>query len=123
APYNLPNDWYAVYAEAVDDSGGTSDWDDASIHVVATTPRAVRIAAPRDGSFAAPATVVLVAVTDDLDGDDPVAKVEFLANGALVATAPSANGANGEYAAAWRNVAAGSYAVVARLTDTYGSTV
>ncbi len=121
-------DSYFVWAEAIDDSGGigTSEW--SRIRVLPTTPRTIRIVAPGEvgnGSaaiFRAPATIVLRAVDSGGNGTDPVSRVEFIADGSVVATVNSPNGSDGEYVGVWKNVPAGTRNLVARLTDTGGST-
>ncbi len=126
-PYG-PAQYYYVWAEATDSSGevGTSEW--SAVEVLPSAPRTIRILAPGDvnqGSpavFHAPATVVLRARDENGEGSHPVAKVEFIADGGVVATLNSANGSDGEYVGVWRGVSTGTRTLVARLTDTSGST-
>ena len=81
----------------------------------ANDPPSVSLTSPADGSiFAAPATVPLAASASD--GDGSVNRVEFLANGVLVAADTTA-----PYSSSWGNVGAGSYSLVARATDDDGA--
>jgi hypothetical protein len=68
--------------------------------------------------FRPPATVLLSAASSV--GSASVSKIEFIANGSVIATVTAPNPSDDEFKALWRNVAAGSYAVTARLTDTLG---
>ena len=119
---------YFVWAEATDNSAevGVSDW--AQVRVLPTTPRTIRIVAPGEinqGSpalFRAPATIVLRAMDAGGENTEPVAKVEFMVEGNVVATVGSANGSAGEYVAVWKNAPVGAHTLVARLTDVGGST-
>ena len=72
---------------------------------------AVTLTSPAAGStFSAPATVGLAATADD--GDGSIAKVEFYANGALVASDVTS-----PFEATMSNVAPGSYLLMARAID------
>lgn len=66
------------------------------------------------GYTVAPATLGLSATAGDTDGT--IARVEFFANGGLIATDWSA-----PYAHSWTNVAAGTYSVFARAYDDRGN--
>ena len=82
----------------------------------ANGPPSVALTSPAAGStYAAPATVPLAATAADVDGS--VTRVEFLANGALVATDQSA-----PYSYSWSPVSAGSYSLTVRATDNGGAT-
>jgi chitodextrinase len=75
----------------------------------------VSLTSPAGGStYPAPATVPLAASA--ADGDGSVSRVEFLANGTLVATDTTA-----PYSYGWGNVGAGTYNLVARATDDDGA--
>lgn len=75
----------------------------------------VTLTSPATGStYVAPATVALAATADDTDG--VVAKVEFFANGALVATDTAS-----PFETTWSNVAAGSHLLMARAIDNLGA--
>ena len=62
------------------------------------------------GNYTAPASVTLAANASDSDGS--VTQVEFLANGAVVATVVAA-----PFTATWSNVPAGTYSITARAWD------
>ena len=80
------------------------------------TPPSVALTSPADGSsYVAPASVSLAASASDADGS--VSRVEFMANGTLVATDTTA-----PYSYSWTNVAAGSYTLTARAVDDAGAT-
>ena len=120
---------YDIWAEATDNSNAVSASDGAVVTVLQSTPRTIAITAPysdpngtRPIIFAPPATIVLTAVSPEVDFD-AIAKVDFVADGTVIATVASANGSNGEFVTVWRNVPAGTKSVTARLTDVFGSTV
>jgi hypothetical protein len=105
---------YSLVAVATDDRNGSTTSGIVRVTVDPNVLPTVSLTAPTaNASFAAPASIALQATASDTDGT--VAKVEFLANGALVgsATAPP-------YAITWNNVAAGSYSLTARATDNAG---
>ncbi len=64
------------------------------------------------GTYTAPASIALSAAASDTDG---IAKVEFFAGTQLIGSATVA-----PYTVTWSNVAAGSYNITARATDTLG---
>jgi hypothetical protein len=73
----------------------------------------ISLTSPTGGAeFNTPVNVQLVASATD---DGTLRKVEFFANGALVATKNEA-----PYSAAWVNVPAGTYSITARATDDAG---
>ena len=74
----------------------------------------VTLTSPAAGTtYTAPATVALAAAAADSDGQ--VAKVEFYANGALVATDTAS-----PFEVTWSNVAAGTHLLMARAIDNLG---
>ncbi len=78
-------------------------------------PPTVVLTAPADGaSFTAPATVAITATASDPDG--AIVEVEFLADGAVLASDGSS-----PYSYSWNNVPAGSYTLTARATDNGGA--
>ena len=86
-------------------------------HVVdaPNVPPSVSVTSPAAGStYSAPATVVVAAAADDSDGS--IGKVEFYANGSLVATDVTS-----PFEATWNNVAPGSYLLMARAIDDRGA--
>jgi hypothetical protein len=93
-------------AQTVDFGGGTST----------NTPPRVSITSPANGAgFTAPANVTIQAQATDSDG--AVARVDFLSNGAQVGSDTSA-----PYSMSLTSLAAGSYSIVARATDSLGAT-
>ncbi|MEO7271708.1 MAG: Ig-like domain-containing protein [Vicinamibacterales bacterium] len=76
----------------------------------------VSLTSPADGaSYAAPATIAVTATAGDSDGS--VSKVDFLANGSVVATDTTA-----PYSATLSNLGAGGYVLTAIATDNAGAT-
>ena len=75
----------------------------------------VTLTAPGDGqAFAGGLPIALAATASDTDGS--IAKVEFLANGTVVATATTS-----PYNASWTPAAPGSYTIAARAIDNVGA--
>ncbi|HMP84526.1 MAG TPA: Ig-like domain-containing protein, partial [Verrucomicrobiota bacterium] len=78
-------------------------------------PPTVTLTSPANGAvFSAPANISLRASASDSDGS--IAKVEFFANGVLVATDTSS-----PYSATWGSVSAGNYSITAKATDNNGA--
>ncbi len=78
------------------------------------TPPVVTITNPAvNAVFSAPATLTLKAAASDSDGS--VSKVEFFANGTLIATDLSS-----PFSVPWTNVPASFYTLTARVTDNVG---
>ena len=74
-------------------------------------PPSVRITEPATGAtFTAPASIAIAADASDSDGS--VVRVEFLSNGAVIATDTAA-----PWSFTWNGVPAGSYAIAARAID------
>jgi peptidoglycan/xylan/chitin deacetylase (PgdA/CDA1 family)/regulation of enolase protein 1 (concanavalin A-like superfamily) len=87
----------------------------ARLTVIAPGSAGVSITAPADGtSYLAPATVSISANATAAIGA-VVSKVEFFAGTNLVGTATAA-----PYSVTWNDVAAGSYSLIARSTDSKG---
>jgi len=108
---------YAVTATATDNLGGKTTTASKNVTIAANVPPAVNVtssAAQTLDAGNAPKTLTLTASASDTDG---IAKVEFF-NGATKlgedTTAP--------YQFSWVGVAAGSYTITAKATDTVGST-
>lgn len=75
----------------------------------------VSLTGPTAGAtYIAPASIALAATAADSDGG--IAKVEFLSGSTLLGTDTTS-----PYAMTWSGVAAGSYALTARATDTLGA--
>src|SRR5207244_2815949 len=82
----------------------------------ANSPPSVTLTAPAAGaSYTAPATINLTA-SASASGSASIGKVEFYAGSTLVGSATSA-----PYTASWSNVAAGSYTLTAKATDSLGA--
>ncbi len=118
APYaftwtNVPGGTYSLTARATDDKGavGTS----AAITVRVNKPPTASVTAPaNNSSFVAPVNVTLQASATDADGT--IARVEFLRNGALLATDTAA-----PYSFVWNNAPIGAHAITVRATDNLGA--
>lgn len=112
---NLAAGSYTLTAQATDNRGGATM--SAPVSITVGPPNAlplVQLTAPAaNASFVTPATIAMTAVASDPDGT--IAKVEFLRNGVVEATATTA-----PYAATLTNVAAGTYSLAARATDDRG---
>lgn len=84
---------------------------------ITVMPPSVSITAPAEASlFPAPATISITTATT-VGSDDTVSRVDFFAGKSLVGSATTS-----PYALTWRNVAAGSYSLTARVTDSSGAT-
>jgi hypothetical protein len=86
-------------------------------------PPSVTLDQPANGAtFTAPATVNLSATPSDSDGS--VSKVEFFSTvpGSLGSTVKLGEDTSSPYTFQWNNVAAGTYAITARVTDNQGVT-
>ena len=104
---------YSLTAKATDDKGAVAT--SAAITVKVNKPPTARLTAPGAGAaFVAPASVTLQASATDADGT--VAKVEFLANGAVRATDTTS-----PYSYTWSNVPVGTHVLAARATDNLGA--
>ena len=120
APYTVP--WtglaagnYTVVAVAFDDRNASTASDAVHISVDANASPSVSLTSPYAGSsYVAPAMVSLAASATDSDGS--ITRVDFLADGTLVASATAA-----PYLATWNAAAAGNYALTARATDNAGA--
>ncbi|HET8539377.1 MAG TPA: Ig-like domain-containing protein [Anaeromyxobacter sp.] len=104
---------HVLVARAIDGAGNAT----ASAPVTVTVDNAAPVAtltAPADGASLSGAVAVTAAASDDV----AVARVEFLADGAVVATASSA-----PWSASWetRHHPNGAYALVARAVDRAGN--
>ena len=119
APYTLV--WnavapasYSLTARATDNLGASTLSVAVHVHVT-NAPPTVALTAPAGGaSYAAPATINLAATASDTDGT--IANVQFFAGLTAIGTVASA-----PYTATWSNVAAGTYQLTARATDSYGA--
>jgi RHS repeat-associated protein len=81
---------------------------------ISPTPPTVSLTAPvADARYLAPATITLAA---NASGAAPLTRVEFLADGTVIATV-----GNSPYTVDWPNVAAGTYQLSARATDRAGA--
>jgi parallel beta-helix repeat protein len=121
APYSattsgLAPGLYELKALAYDNLGAVGASPVVNITVSSTNTRPnVTLTAPANGSsFTAPASVRLTATASDPDGT--IAKVEFYAGPALVATDTAA-----PYDVTWSSVPAGDYLITARAYDNGGA--
>ena len=104
---------YSLTARATDDKGAVAT--SAAVTVKVNKPPTARLTAPGAGAaFVAPANVTLQASATDADGT--VAKVEFVANGAVRATDTTS-----PYSYTWSNVPVGTHVLAARATDNLGA--
>ena len=101
APDNTTQDW----AVLITSSGGGGNLAPA---VSLTSPTASQ-------QFTPPASIRIIANAADSDGS--ISKIEFLANGALIATEATA-----PYDWTWSNVAGGTYTITAKAFDNSGAT-
>ena len=116
---------YQLSARATDNGGQKGTGNPAPNGLTGpASNRSIRANALPTASLTAPAggavvngpagSITLTASAADSDGS--VSKVEFLANGAVVATLTSA-----PYTTTWSGVTAGTYAITARATDNDGA--
>lgn len=111
---NIPSGSYTVAARATDNRGAVSESTGVSVRVNALPN--VALTAPTAGTVVdAPASMSLAATVSDADGT--IAKVDYFANGTLIATSNAA-----PFSAAWNNVSAGTYSITAIATDNSGGT-
>jgi hypothetical protein len=98
------------------DLNGTSGASTPVLVTVSGKLPSVTLTAPVAGAkLTAPATIGLTAAASEVGGT--IVKVDFYANGMLVATKVAA-----PYNATWSNVAAGNYSLIAKATDSVGAT-
>ena len=104
---------HTITAVSTDSNGRIAVSEPVTFRVNA--PPTVTLTSPANGAvFSAPANISLKASASDSDGS--IAKVEFYANGVLVATDTSS-----PYSTTWTGVNAGSYSIVAKATDNDGA--
>ena len=104
---------YSLTVRATDNKSAVTTSAPVAITVAApNVPPSINLTAPTSGtSLVAPAAVNLSANATDTDGS--ITKVEYFNGPTLIAT----GAATAPYAAAWSNVAAGSYSLTAKATD------
>ena len=106
---------YSLTARATDNLGATATTAPVNVTATANAPPVVSLGAPAPGArYFAPATIPLGASASDPDGT--IARVDFYANGMLVAASTSA-----PYNAVWDSVAAGTYSLTAVASDAQGA--
>jgi Bacterial Ig domain/Glucodextranase, domain B len=116
APYNAT--WanasagtHTITAKATDNGGATAVSAAAVITVVANQPPSVSLTSPTEGqSFFSGQPISIAANASDPDGS--IAKVEFLADAAVIGSATLA-----PYAMSWTGASVGSHTLTARATD------
>jgi len=105
-------DSLARWGESAWPNGNWEQWMCDGACEPASSPPSVQLTSPTDAStFTAPATVTLSADASDADG---IEKVEFYANGTLIATRTDT------YSFEWTDVSGGSYSIEARAVDNAG---
>ncbi|MFA6047108.1 MAG: Ig-like domain-containing protein, partial [Phycisphaerales bacterium] len=103
---------YSVRAVAKDDAGGMAFSPPVTVTVGPAQPPTVAITMPGSGAtYTAPATVAITASATAVAGAT-ITQVEFLRGTTVVGTATSS-----PFTFNWNNVAAGSYTLTARATD------
>lgn len=111
---------YAFTARAFDNAAASTTSAAHTVSVVTgppNTPPTVKLTSPSSGSaFSGPAAVTVSATAADADGT--IAKVEFLLDGVVAATALVE-----PYQANLSNVPAGNHTIAARSTDNRGAAV
>ena len=123
APYSftwaaVPPDLYALTAKATDNSGATTTSTVVNIKVSADVnlPPSVNITSPLNlATFAAGSNIIINANATDPDGT--ITKVEFF-NGAT----KLGEDVKAPYTFTWTAVAAGTYALTAKVTDNFNAT-
>ncbi len=105
----------SLFAKAYDLQGHSASSTPVGVTVSSKVPL-VSLTAPAAGAkLTAPATINLSASASENGGS--ISRVDFYANGTLVATQASP-----PYNAVWSNVAAGAYSLTAKATDNVGAT-
>lgn len=110
---------YALTAKATDNAGGetTSAIRTITVNATNTPPTVTLTSPPANAHYVLPVNVTLTATAAAPETNDTVAKVEFFANGALVATVNVA-----PYTFSWVNPPAATYVLTAVATDALGGT-
>jgi uncharacterized repeat protein (TIGR01451 family) len=108
---------YSLTAKVTDSSGETATSSPIAVSVATAMPPAVVLSAPANGAlFSAPATIAVTATATAGTGAT-VRQVDYYAGATLIGTAAAS-----PYSITWSNVAAGSYSLTAKVTDTLGAT-
>ena len=121
APYsitwtNVTAGTYSITAIATDNNGASATSSAVTVKVNAPTPPTVSITSPaNNASFTAPASITIAASATDVSGT--ITSVQFYNGTTLLGSATTA-----PYSFTWANVAAGAYAVTAKVTDSNGNT-
>ncbi len=103
---------YSVRAVATDNQGGMAFSPPVTVTVGPPQPPTVAITTPASGAtYTAPATVAITANATGAAGAT-ISQVEFLQGTTVVGTATAS-----PFTVSWNNVAAGSYSLTARATD------
>jgi hypothetical protein len=105
---------YALTARATDSLGSVGTSNAVGISVMNDAPPSVALTTPTNGqSFYIGQPIAFAATASDADGT--VSKVEFLADGAVIAIVAST-----PYAFTWTGAMVGTHALTARATDNLG---
>ena len=122
APYtvsfaNVAAGSYDLTAVVTDAAGLTAT--SATVTVVVNAGPTVALTSPSDGAaFSAPSLIPITAAATA--GSNPIAKVDFFANGLPIGT--DTTGTNGVYTVSFNGATAGTYVLTARATDSAGLT-
>jgi RHS repeat-associated protein len=107
---------YIITAKATDNLGGVTTSNASTITV--TNPITVAMTAPGTNSYFTPgSTITLSADASDANASATISKVDFYKGTTLLGTATTA-----PYTFSWASVAAGTYQVKAKATDSQGLT-
>jgi len=114
----VPAGSYSLTAKAIDSAGGETTSAPRTITVNAsnTAPTAVLSAPANNAKYIAPANITVSASASGPELNDPVARVEFYANGALIGTDTTS-----PYSFSWAAVPAGTYTLTAKAVDGQGA--
>lgn len=112
----VTNGSHTVEARATDSLGMSSSVSIPFSVITAGAPTVSITSPSNNASFAAPANVAITAAAST--GDGKAATVDFYQDGVLVAATNVA-----PYSATLSNIAAGSYALTARATDSFGASI
>ena len=120
APYeftwtNAPAGTRTITARAFDNAGGSTVSAERTL-VISNTAPTVSVTAPAPNAAVSSGHAVKITATA-ADSEGPVARVEFYDGATKLGEATTA-----PFQFSWNNVAAGTYSITAKATDTVGST-
>ena len=120
APYsfawtNVAAGTYSVTAKLTDSNGATATSSAVTVKVNAPAPPSISITSPaNNANFTAPASIAITTSATDASGT--ITSVQFYNGTTLLGTSTTA-----PYSFTWTNVAAGTYAITAKVTDSNGN--